>query len=85
MILALKIFLINWFLLENNYTYKMLNDINFKFKENKYISFLFNEIILCLKCLTFWSILLITLNIWYALGFSFIACLYLRIKNIKKI
>lgn len=79
MILAAKIFMVCWFILEQTYILNFLKDIQFKTKKYIISVYLF-EILLCLKCLTFWSILIITQNIWYSLLFSFIASIYQKKK-----
>lgn len=77
MILAAQLFLICWYITEQEYIVKFIRETQFKYKDKPYLYQGF-EILQCLKCFSFWTILLITFNIWYALLFSFIGAYYKR-------
>jgi hypothetical protein len=71
MILSIKIFLIAWFIthfepirdrLERLYLIKRLEKVI--------------DIVTCFKCLSFWSVLIVTWNIYYAIFASLTAYLY---------
>jgi hypothetical protein len=71
MILSIKIFLIAWFIthfepirdrLERLYLIKRLEKVV--------------DILTCFKCLSFWSVLIITWNVYYAIFASLTAYLY---------
>jgi hypothetical protein len=71
MVTALKVFLIAWFVthfepirdrLERLYLIKRLEKVI--------------DIVTCFKCLSFWSILIVTWNVYYAIFASLIAYLY---------
>jgi hypothetical protein len=71
MVVALKVFLIAWFIrhfepirdrLERLYLIKRLEKVI--------------DIVTCFKCLSFWSVLIVTWNIYYAIFASLIAYLY---------
>ncbi len=71
MVVALKIFLIAWFIthfepirdrLERLYLIKRLEKVI--------------DIVTCFKCLSFWSVLIVTWNVYYAIFASLMAYLY---------
>jgi hypothetical protein len=71
MVVALKVFLIAWFIthfepirdrLERLYLIKRLEKVL--------------DIVTCFKCLSFWSVLIVTWNVYYAIFASLIAYLY---------
>ena len=71
MVVALKVFLITWFVthfepirdrLERLYLIKRLEKVI--------------DIVTCFKCLSFWSVLIVTWNIYYAIFASLTAYLY---------
>ena len=71
MVVAFKVFLIAWFIthfeairdrLERLYSIKRLDKVI--------------DIVTCFKCLSFWSVLIITWNVYYAIFASLIAYLY---------
>ena len=71
MVVALKVFLITWFIthfepirdrLERLYLIKRLEKVL--------------DIVTCFKCLSFWSVLIVTWNVYYAIFASLIAYLY---------
>jgi hypothetical protein len=71
MILSIKVFLIAWFIthfepirdrLERLYLIKRLEKVI--------------DIVTCFKCLSFWSVLIVTWNVYYAIFASLIAYLY---------
>ena len=71
MVVALKVFLIAWFIthfepirdrLERLYLIKRLEKVI--------------DIVTCFKCLSFWSVLIVTWNVYYAIFVSLIAYLY---------
>lgn len=73
MILAFKIFLLSWLItnypLISNWIDDMFKDNN----EDEIIANTIYEIFSCHKCLSFTLILIITMNIWYAIIFAIIA------------
>jgi hypothetical protein len=71
MILSIKVFLIAWFIthfepirdrLERLYLIKRLEKVI--------------DIVTCFKCLSFWSVLIVTWNVYYAIFASLTAYLY---------
>jgi hypothetical protein len=71
MVVALTVFLIAWFIthfepirdrLERLYLIKRLEKVI--------------DIVTCFKCLSFWSVLIVTWNVYYAIFASLIAYLY---------
>lgn len=77
MMISIYIFLISWLFTDNFYIQEYVDIIAGKVN-NKFLSLLI-EPFQCFKCLTFWTVLLITLNPFNALLFSFLASLYLKI------
>jgi hypothetical protein len=87
MILTIKIYLIVWFItnfelltdqIDNLFSYLQTK------KTNKYITIILNNlytVLSCQKCLSFWSVLIITLNPYYALSAAIIAQIHTKINN----
>ena len=73
-ILLLKIFLATWYFTDNDYIQETINHIFKKINTDKLPKTIdaIHIIFGCHKCLSFFVTLTITLNIWLALGVSFI-------------
>lgn len=71
MVVALKVFLVAWFLTENDYIQEKFERIyDFKYFE------LVGDIITCFKCLTFWLTLICTLDVFLSIFMALIASTY---------
>jgi len=71
MITALKVFLIAWFITH----FEAIRDRLERLYSIKRLEMLV-DIVTCFKCLSFWSVLIITWNVYYAIFASLIAYLY---------
>lgn len=72
-ILLIKIFLMTWFITNNDYIQENLTKLVDKY--NNVFTVMLFEIVSCHKCLSFWVVLGFTFNIYIALAVSFIAYL----------
>jgi hypothetical protein len=73
LILSFKILLSAWFITNFDPVISLLDKVEDRLNE-KYVKILYP--FQCFKCLTLWSVLIITQDIWLALSFSFIASVY---------
>ena len=71
MITALKVFLIAWFITH----FEPLQERIVRLYLIKRLELLV-DVLTCFKCLSFWSVLIITWNVYYAIFASLIAYLY---------
>ena len=71
MVTALKVFLITWFITHFEPIRDRLERLYLIKRLEKLI-----DILTCFKCLSFWSVLIITWNVYYAIFASLTAYLY---------
>ena len=71
MILALKVFLITWFITHFEPLQERIERLYLIKRLEKLI-----DILTCFKCLSFWSVLIVTWNVYYAIFASLTAYLY---------
>jgi len=76
---TIKVFLICWLVTHLEPLQKKIDLILNKI-ENDYLYILI-DVLTCFKCLSFWSILILTQNIWTAIFYSLIANLYVAFES----
>ena len=77
-LILIKIFLITWFITNDDIIQDKINDLFEKINSKKLIIDYIHIIVGCHKCLSLWTTLIITQNVWYALTVSFISYLLKR-------
>ena len=71
MILAVKVWLVAWLVTHNDYIQSAID--NLLFMSSRISTDLLLEVFGCWKCLSFWSVLIFTQDIFLALFFSLLA------------
>ncbi len=72
-LLGLKILLVAWFFTNFDPIQNIVHKIEDRVHDKRIVNLIYP--FQCFKCLTFWSVLILTFNIWTALALSLLASL----------